>query len=137
MSKDLEKYLLDRGIKPEHTVRATPSQNGVAERLNRTLSEGIVAVLNQANLPQSFWSQAFLYLIEILNVTPSSSLSDTTSYKFWHKKKPDLSMFRTFGCRIFVNVLRKAHTHVHAYSLASKKALRDGSFGTQKRKKQE
>lgn len=93
MSKDLEAFLKEKGIARERTVRATPSQNGVAEGLNRTLAEGIVATLNQANLPQSFWSQALLYLVHILNATPSSSLSDTTSYKVWNGKKPNISMY--------------------------------------------
>lgn len=115
MSKKLQKFLDDRGIIREQTVRATPSQNGVAERLNRTLAEGITAMLNQANLPQSFWSQALLYLVHILNVTPSSAVSNTTSYEVWHNKKPDLTMFRTFGCRIFVNVLRKDRKNLESH----------------------
>ena len=88
-------------------MRATPQQNGVAERLNRTLAEGVIAMLNQAKLPKSYWGAAVLYLTSILNATPSSATSDTTSYAVWHGKKPDLSMFRVFGCRVYVNVLCK------------------------------
>ncbi|KAG8955677.1 hypothetical protein FRC04_007668 [Tulasnella sp. 424] len=116
MSKDLQKFLNERGIVREQTVRATPSQNGVAERLNRTLAEGITAMLNQANLPQSFWSPALLYLVHIQNITPSSAVSDATSYEVWHGKKPDLTMIRTFGCRIFVNVLRKDRKNLESHT---------------------
>ncbi|KAG8909153.1 hypothetical protein FRC01_007101, partial [Tulasnella sp. 417] len=116
MSKELQQFLDERGIIREKTVRATPSQNGVAERLNRTLAEGIVAMLHQANLPQSFWSQALLYLINIQNVTPSSALSETTSYAVWHGRKPDLTMYRTFGCRIFVNVARKDRKNLESHT---------------------
>ncbi|KAG9024397.1 hypothetical protein FS837_005384, partial [Tulasnella sp. UAMH 9824] len=104
MSNDLKEFLDKKGIIHEQTNRATPLQNGVAERLNCTLAEGIVAMLSQANLLQSFWAQALLYLIEILNVTPSSSISDTSSYEYWYKRKPDLSKFRVFGCRIGTRV---------------------------------
>ncbi|KAG8940953.1 hypothetical protein FRC04_004867 [Tulasnella sp. 424] len=104
MSKDLQSFLNKRGIVQEQTVVATPSQNGVAERLNRTLAEGIVAMLNQANLPKSFWNLALQYLTNVRNITPSSALSDTTSYEMRHGKKPDLMMYRTFGCWIFDGV---------------------------------
>ncbi|KAG8959896.1 hypothetical protein FRC05_007218 [Tulasnella sp. 425] len=116
MSKKLQKFFESEGIIREQTVRATPSQNGVAERLNRTLAEGIVAMLNQANLPQNFWAFAVVYLAKILDVTPSSALSDTTSYEVWTGTKPDLTMFRTFGCRMFVNVLKKDRKNLESHT---------------------
>jgi hypothetical protein len=44
----------EHGIRREHTTRATPQQNGVAERKNRTLAEIVTAMLNEARLPKSF-----------------------------------------------------------------------------------
>ena len=76
-------YCRDKGISRQHTVKATPQQNPVAEHLNRTLVEGVTAMLNQANLPILFWGQAVLYLTTILNATPSSSVAKTTSYEVW------------------------------------------------------
>ena len=37
-----------------HTLRAEPHQNGVTERANRTIKEGITTMLNEAGLPPSF-----------------------------------------------------------------------------------
>ena len=88
----------------------TPSQNGVAERLNRTLAEGVIAMLNQAGLPESFWGAAVNYLVHILNATPSSSTSKTTSFEVWKRRKPDLTLYRTFGCRAWVHVMKKDRT---------------------------
>ncbi|VVT44812.1 uncharacterized protein SAPINGB_P000542 [Magnusiomyces paraingens] len=39
ISKDLEQFFVSKGIKHTYTVPHTPQQNGVAERLNRTLFE--------------------------------------------------------------------------------------------------
>ena len=64
-------------------------------------------MLNQANLPIAFWGQAVLYLTCILNVTPSSSISETTSYEVWKKRKPNLNRYRVFGCRAFVHIQKK------------------------------
>lgn len=107
MSTEFTQYCKDKGISHQHTVKATPQQNPVAERLNRTLAEGVISMLNQANLPIGFWGQAVLYLTDILNATPSSSLSKTTSFEVWKKRKPDLKMYQVFGCQAFVHVQKK------------------------------
>ena len=116
MGSDFDQYCKDNGISRQHTVKATPQQNPVAERLNRTLAEGVTAMLNQANLPVGYWAQAVLYLTHILNVTPSSALSETTSYEVWKKRKPDLKMYRVFGCRAFVNILKKERTALASHT---------------------
>lgn len=104
MGKDFTQYCVERGISRQHTVRATPQQNGVAERLNRTLAEGVTAMLNQANLPASLWGEALNYLTIILNATPSSSLSNTTSFEVWEKRKPDFLRFQIFSCRAYIHI---------------------------------
>ena len=73
-------------------------------------------MLNQAQLPLSFWGAAVQYLAHILNSTPSSSLSNTTSYAVWNDRKPDLSMYRVFGCRVYVNILRKDRKNLEPHT---------------------
>ena len=120
MSNEFAKWCKDRGITRQHTTKATPSQNGVAERLNRTLAEGVIAMLNQAKLPESYWGQAVLYLTHILNSTPTSSLSDTTSFEVWKGRKPDFTRYRIFGCRAYAHVQKKEQT---AFSSHTQKCI--------------
>jgi transposase InsO family protein len=54
-------YLEQEGIRHEKTAPASPQQNGIAERLNRSLDEGITCMFEEAkrmlereNLPISF-----------------------------------------------------------------------------------
>ena len=44
-SNEFEEYLKSEGIKHEFTIPKCPEQNGVAERLNRTLVEMIHSML--------------------------------------------------------------------------------------------
>lgn len=118
MGNDFTNWCKELGIARQHTVKATPQQNGVSERLNRTLAEGVIAMLNQARLPMMFWGAAVLYYTDILNATPSSALSSTTSYEVWHKSKPDLSMHRVFGCRVYVHVMRKDRKNLQSHTEA-------------------
>ena len=47
-------YLRSEGIRHELTVPKTPEQNGVAERMNRTLIETVRSMLADAKLPHKF-----------------------------------------------------------------------------------
>ena len=57
-SAEFSSYLAKEGIKHELTIPHTPQQNGVAERLNRTLIEGVRTMLADSKLPHRFWAEA-------------------------------------------------------------------------------
>jgi transposase InsO family protein len=95
----------EHGIRREHTTRATPQQNGIAERKNRTLAEIVTAMLNEAKLPKSFCGEALATANKVLNMLPSAALPpDTTLYEIIEKRKPDYAPLRVFGCRAFAHV---------------------------------
>jgi hypothetical protein len=101
-------FFAQHGIRREHTVKASPQQNGVAERLNRTVEELLVATLNGAHLPARFWGEGLNYLRYVIVRSPSSSIpAGTTPYEMAHKRKPDYSPLRVFGCRAWVHIQRK------------------------------
>ena len=49
-----DEYCRNQGIRHQKTVKKTPQQNGVAERMNRTIVERTRCLLSQAKLPRSF-----------------------------------------------------------------------------------
>ena len=51
MSNEFNQYCIDNGIQRQHTVRNRPQQNGDAERANRTFSDQITCMINEANMP--------------------------------------------------------------------------------------
>ena len=57
-SNKFKNYLKTEGVKYELTVPKTPEQNGVAERMNRTLVEAVRSMLADAKLPHKFWAEA-------------------------------------------------------------------------------
>ena len=54
-------------IRQHFTVRETPQQNGVAERLNHTLLEKVRCMMMQSGLPRSFWAEALVYVSHLIN----------------------------------------------------------------------
>ena len=58
LSAKFQEYLKAHGTKHEVTTPYTPQQNGVSERLNRTLQEMALSQLLHASLPKHFWADS-------------------------------------------------------------------------------
>ena len=66
------------GIERHFTVRETPQQNGVAERMNKTLLEKVRCMLSNASLTKNFWVEALTYACYLVNRLPSSAIEGKT-----------------------------------------------------------
>ena len=79
-----------------------PYQNGVAERANRDIIEGVITLLTEAKQPPSLWFRALAVFVHTRNRTPSATLSGRIPYSLFYKEEPDLNHFRVFGCAAYV-----------------------------------
>ncbi|GJX60419.1 putative ribonuclease H-like domain-containing protein [Tanacetum coccineum] len=57
-NRDMLEFCGNKGIKQEYSTARTPQQNGVAERMNRTLIEAARTMLADSLLPTTFWAEA-------------------------------------------------------------------------------
>lgn len=62
-SKQFENYCKSEGIVRHHTVPYTPQQNGVAERMNRTIISRARCMLSNAGLHRRFWVRPLPLLV--------------------------------------------------------------------------
>jgi transposase InsO family protein len=88
----------EQGIKHYTTTPYTPQHNGVVERRNQTVVEMARCLLKSMNVPAKLWGEAVSTAVYILNRCPTKSLDSVTPFEAWHKRKPNLSHLRTFGC---------------------------------------
>ena len=58
-SQKFRSFCLNHGIKQQFSCPHTPSQNGVAERKHRHISESGLAMLFHSGLPLHLWPEAF------------------------------------------------------------------------------
>jgi len=108
LSNEFKAYLAQHGIKHELTVAYTPQQNGVAERMNRTLLDLTRAMLHHKNMDKIFWAEALTTAVYIRNRVTSRALSpNLTPHHLWHGKAPMLSNLRVFGSRCWYTIPRK------------------------------
>ncbi|KMQ90721.1 retrovirus-related pol polyprotein from transposon tnt 1-94 [Lasius niger] len=102
LNSEMNSLLADHGIERRLTVPRTPQQNGVAERMNRTLLDMARCLMLQSGLSSMFWADAVATACHIRNRCPSSSLGGITPYEKWTGELPKLEHLRTFGAKVFV-----------------------------------
>ena len=97
--------LRENGITYEPSAPYTQNQNGVSERMNRTILEKARTMLLEACLPEGFWAEAVNTAVYLHNRSPTRSLEGVTPYEAWNGTKPlDLSNLRIFGCDAYLFV---------------------------------
>ncbi|KAH9782773.1 retrovirus-related pol polyprotein from transposon TNT 1-94-like protein [Citrus sinensis] len=95
----------NEGIKRHFTVRHTPQQNGVAERMNRTLLEKVRCMLSNAGLDKKFWAETVSYASHLVNRLPSAAIGGKTPMEMWSRKHAqDYDSLRVFGCPAYYHV---------------------------------
>lgn len=103
MGAKLQEYLRKEGIKFQCTVGYAPEQNGIAERMNRTLMEAVRTMMIDAGLPKSLWGEAIFTACYTLNCVLKAN-QKKSPYEVVFKKKPAFAEFHEFGGDVFVKV---------------------------------
>ncbi|KAM1591990.1 hypothetical protein ACFX14_035804 [Malus domestica] len=99
------KICKEEGIVRHFSVRGTPQQNGVAERLNRTLLEKVRCMLSQSGLSKSFWAKVVNYACHIMNQLPSAAVQGKIPMKVWTgKPSSDYDYIHIFGSPAYFHV---------------------------------
>ena len=72
----------------ESTTLYSSQQNGVAERMNRTLMEKARSMLSGAGLEQKFCAKVVAIACYLINKSPASTLVDKKPLEAWMGHKP-------------------------------------------------
>ena len=94
-------FFKQQGIQHQSSIEYTPQQNGVAERVNRTLLEKARCMLFDANLPNSYWAEAVYHATYLKNRSPSRAIPNHTPEELWSNKPTNLSELKIFGCKAY------------------------------------
>jgi hypothetical protein len=115
-SKEFDDYYSYHGICREKTVPRTPQENGVSERMNRTIMERAGSMRLHAGLPLQFWADVVDTDVYLINRGPSSSLDGRILEEEWTGKKVNYSFLKTFGCEAFVHIDKENRTKLEEKS---------------------
>src|SRR6266487_2928527 len=78
LDKNFISFLDENGTNWKFTVHDTPEDNGVSERLNRTLMEKVRALIISSGLPLFMWGEALLHAVWLKNRTSTKALGGQT-----------------------------------------------------------
>ncbi|KAH9781357.1 hypothetical protein KPL71_008429 [Citrus sinensis] len=104
-SQEFGSFCENHGVRRQLTAAYTPQQNGVCERKNRTILNMVRSLLQRSGLPKSFWPEAVVWSVYILNKSPTIAVQNITPEEAWSGCKPTVDHFRVFGCIAYVHVL--------------------------------
>lgn len=110
VGKDFVRYLQKYGIRRELTVPGTPQQNGVAERMNRTLLDMTRCLLIESGLPKTLWADALVTACYIRNKCPSSSIDGQVPETLWTGRDAIIDHMRVYGCKAWAAQKRHGKT---------------------------
>ncbi|KAL0821709.1 hypothetical protein ABMA28_005135 [Loxostege sticticalis] len=103
-NKEFADFLRSSGIKHQTSTPYSPQQNGLAERMNRTLVEKARCMLINANLQNYLWAEAVVTAAYIVNRSPTRALDWKTPEEKWSGKQPIVSHMRVFGCEAMMHI---------------------------------
>nr|GEW43769.1 retrovirus-related Pol polyprotein from transposon TNT 1-94 [Tanacetum cinerariifolium] len=101
ISKEFVNYCAKHGIKMIKTVPGTPKQNGVAERMNRTLNEKARSMRLNAGIPKILWADAVNTAAYLINRSPCVPLDFKLPEEMWQGKEVSLKHLKVFGCSAY------------------------------------
>ncbi|KAL0285043.1 UNVERIFIED_CONTAM: Retrovirus-related Pol polyprotein from transposon TNT 1-94, partial [Sesamum angustifolium] len=78
-----QEFCEEHGIQRYFSVRKTPQQNGVAERMNRSLTERARCLRLNVGLPKNFWVGAVSMACYLINRSPRASLGRKVAEEVW------------------------------------------------------
>ncbi len=95
-------YLRAEGIELDTSAPKSSAQNGIAERVCRTVMERTRTVMIAARMPKFLWPEAVAHVIYLKNRLPTRALKDKTPDEVWTGQKPDVSNLQEWGTRCWV-----------------------------------
>ena len=92
----------EHGIRREFSTARTPQQNGVVERMNRTVQQMARAMLDESGTPTTFWAEAAFAAVTILNKTNVRVNNTQTPHELWYCKTPTVKYFKIFVSKCYI-----------------------------------
>ncbi|KAH9658263.1 Integrase catalytic domain-containing protein [Citrus sinensis] len=103
-NREFETFCQKHGILRHQIVRFTPQQNGLAERMNRTIVDKTRGMLINSKLPRCFWAEAVSTTCYLVNRSPSAAIDFKTPKEIWFGRLPKFENLRIFGCPAYVHI---------------------------------
>lgn len=101
-NKALDEYAKAVGLTQQYTIPGTPSQNGIAERFNRTVIQIARSLKLLSGLPDILWPEIVQHANTIRNFCPTSA-TGKSPYEEYYGSAPPIEKLYLFGSIVIVH----------------------------------
>jgi hypothetical protein len=119
-NSNFAEYCNAYGISHQFTTPYASNQNGVSERLNLTLLNGVRTLLHASGQPNTLWDEAVMTTVYTRNRSPHSKTGLKTPYELFHGIKPDVSKHQAFGAPCYAITTPYYRRNTGSFKLASR-----------------
>ena len=103
-NQSMKRFCEKNGIQQQYTIPYNPEQNGMAERMNRTLIETVRCCLNDSGMDKKYWGEALNTATYIRNRLPASGNKNKIPEEEMTTKKVDHQKMRVFGSKCYAHI---------------------------------
>jgi hypothetical protein len=104
LSAEFSSYCSTQGIHRQLTTAYSSHQNGLAERKNMTILEGIRSVVAGTKIPRYLWEEIAKAVNYIQNRCPTKAIKLKTPEEMYTGIRPNISHFRVLGCVAYCHI---------------------------------
>ncbi|KAE9352691.1 hypothetical protein PR003_g4254 [Phytophthora rubi] len=109
-SKRFNQFCALSGIVHQTSAPYSPQQNGLAERMNRTLAEMARSMMHYMEVDRQWWGEAVMTAAHIVNRIPNSARRDKTPVGVLTGEQTSLEYLRVFGSSGYVHLDKSKRT---------------------------
>lgn len=121
MSNKFKVICKREGVNLEYTSPYSHESNGVAERMNWTVSERAKAILTEevkrSCLAEEVLGEAVYTVTYLTNRSPTNALNNKTQYEMWNDRKPDLTKLRVFVWHAYSLIIKEKRSKFEGKTL--------------------
>lgn len=102
-SDSFKEFCKKKGIVIEYNIPRNPEQNGVCERLNRTILNMSRCLIMESNLEKDLWGEAVRISAYIINRLPTKATNKIPA-EIWYNREISLNNMKVFGSRAYSHI---------------------------------
>lgn len=106
INNHFKQFLREKGIELTFTTPNTPQLNGIAERMNQTLTTTVRCILEHSKAPMELWNLAYIHAAHIHNMTSNKAINHEIPSNRMNQGQQVMNMkhLRTWGCDVFAMI---------------------------------
>lgn len=101
-STKVDKWMLNKGITFEPSSPYSQEQNGVSERMGRTILDMTRCTIIEGDVPDDLWPEVVLAMVEVKNLRPTNALNGISPYEALEYRQPRIDHLRIIGSMVYV-----------------------------------